>query len=27
VYGIPKDKLFSTTKVDSIEKDIQIICD
>jgi hypothetical protein len=27
VYGIPKDKLFSETKVDSIEKSIQIICD
>jgi hypothetical protein len=27
VYGIPKDKLFSQTKVDSIEKSIQIICD
>jgi hypothetical protein len=27
VYGVPKDKLFSTTKIDSIEKSIQIICD
>jgi hypothetical protein len=27
VYGIPKDNLFSETKVDSIEKSIQIICD
>jgi hypothetical protein len=27
VYGVPKDNLFSTIKVDSIEKSIQIICD
>ena len=26
-YGVPKDKLFSTPKLDSIEKSIQIICD
>ncbi len=27
VYGVPNDNLFSTIKVDSIEKSIQIICD
>jgi hypothetical protein len=26
-YTVPKDKLFSTPKLDSIEKSIQIICD
>ena len=26
-YAVPKDKLFSTPKLDSIEKSIQIICD